>query len=121
VNQAASKSQNARERSPSTSSSDEDEAQTEPEENVTSGPPATQYDTIRDNNFRHLQNPERDDAIAEKAFTRRRGRIGRNVGFWRAINIPLPVSGVVALGICLGQIEQSLTPALPRLPLRTLS
>ena len=78
MNTGASKSRNARERSPSTSSDDEgiEEAA---EEDDCSGPPATQYDLMRDNDFKHLQNPEEDDAVAEKAFTRRRGRIGQNV------------------------------------------
>ncbi|KAG0647172.1 DNA repair rad18 [Hyphodiscus hymeniophilus] len=78
LNQNAAKSRNARERSPSTSS-DEEEGQAEPEDHGASGPPATQYDMMRDNDFKHLQNPDADDHVAEKAFQRKRGRIGQNV------------------------------------------
>ena len=85
MNQASAKSQDARERSPSTSSSDEEEPQVAAEDNVASGPPATQYDLMRDNDFKHLEHPDEDDHIAEQAFTRRRGRIGRNVAADNAI------------------------------------
>lgn len=40
---------------------------------------------MRDNGFKHLQNPEQDDVVAEEAFTRRRGRIGQNVAADNAI------------------------------------
>jgi hypothetical protein len=85
VNSNAPKARTPRERSPSTSSSDEEEEQPDPDEHATSGPPATQYDLIRDNGFKHLQNAAQDDLQAEQAFVRRRGRIGQNVAAENAI------------------------------------
>ena len=41
-------------------------------------PPSTQYEILRDNDFRHLDNPDLDDQRATQRFLARRGQIGDN-------------------------------------------
>src|SRR5450756_2002051 len=80
-NPASSKSRNARLVSPSTSSSSEDEEDDEelPDaEDEPLPPPSTQYEAIRDDGFRHLDNAELDDQRATQQFLARNQRIGDN-------------------------------------------
>jgi chromosome segregation ATPase len=76
-----SKSRNARRPSPSTSSSSEDEADDEElldAEDVPALPPSTQYEVLRDDGFRHLENPDLDDQRATQKFLARNQQIGDN-------------------------------------------
>ena len=41
-------------------------------------PPSTQYEILRDNGFKHLENPDLDDQRATQRFLARRGQIGDN-------------------------------------------
>lgn len=41
-------------------------------------PASTQYELLRDNGFKHLENPDLDDMHANEAFLRQRGQIGDN-------------------------------------------
>jgi len=79
-NSATSKSRHAREPSPSSSSSGEDEEDEElPDaEDNPAPPPATQYEAIRDADFRHLENADLDDHKATQQFLKRSQRMGDN-------------------------------------------
>ncbi|KAF4636143.1 hypothetical protein G7Y89_g1946 [Cudoniella acicularis] len=80
VNQfQASKSRSARGPTPTDSSSDEDEDLLNVAEEYTSAPPAsTQYEILRDGDFKHLQNPDHDDRIATQRLVARKQLMGEN-------------------------------------------
>jgi structural maintenance of chromosomes protein 6 len=76
-NPASSKSRNT----PSTSSSSEDDEDDEElleAEDDPVPPPSTQYEALRDNGFRHLNNAELDDQKATQQFLARSQRMGDN-------------------------------------------
>jgi chromosome segregation ATPase len=80
-NPASSKSRNARQVSPSTSSSsegEEDDEELPDAEDDSVPPPSTQYEALRDDGFRHLDNPELDDQRATQQFLARSQRLGDN-------------------------------------------
>jgi len=80
TDQPPSKSRSSRDRSSSISSSDEEDDESSEAEGGDDPalPPSTQYETIRDNGFKHLENPDLDDQRATQRFLARRGQIGDN-------------------------------------------
>ncbi|PMD14070.1 P-loop containing nucleoside triphosphate hydrolase protein [Hyaloscypha hepaticicola] len=80
-NSNISKSRNTRDSSPSSSSSSEDEEDNEEPPNAEDAPappPSTQYEFLRDDGFRHLENPDLDDQRATQKFLARKEQIGDN-------------------------------------------
>jgi len=77
-NSATFKSRYTREQSPSSSSSDEEDEELPDVEDSPPPPPATQYEAIRDGDFRHLENTDLDDQKATQQFLKRSQRIGDN-------------------------------------------
>jgi structural maintenance of chromosomes protein 6 len=76
-----SKSRNVGDSSPSSSSSSEEEDDDEnlPEaEEAPAPPPSTQYEALRDDGFKHLDNPDLDDQKAAQKFLARNQQIGDN-------------------------------------------
>ncbi|CAD6503126.1 BgTH12-02795 [Blumeria graminis f. sp. triticale] len=55
-----------------------DSEQDAQETNGFAQPACTQYELIRDDGFKHLENPELDDRKATQAFLKRKGQIGDN-------------------------------------------
>lgn len=73
-------SESPRDQSPSTYSSEDDPNESpnaESHEDSTL-PPSTQYEILRDNGFKHLENPDLDDQRATQRFLARRDQIGDN-------------------------------------------
>ncbi|KAH8592255.1 hypothetical protein B0O99DRAFT_549081 [Bisporella sp. PMI_857] len=88
VNQRSAKSNNTRERSPSTSES-EDEALPDVDDTDTLAPAATQYEELRDDDWKELEAQEMDDKLATQRFkearTARVRRVGDNAAVENAI------------------------------------
>ncbi|KAI9052501.1 hypothetical protein LZ554_003845 [Drepanopeziza brunnea f. sp. 'monogermtubi'] len=64
--------------SPSSESESDEELPDAIEDNGQEAPPTTQYESIRDADWRHLANPDLDDAIAEKRILAKNRRVGEN-------------------------------------------
>jgi chromosome segregation ATPase len=78
INQAsASNTRNPREGSAESSAS-EDDVVPDADEDYSANPAATQYEIMRDNGFKHLDNPDEDDDRATQRFLARSQLLGDN-------------------------------------------